>query len=81
MDVVRSYLDGVRELLDDDDSITDNELRRHLKQVFARVEWCINNSTQRSVSLEEAIERMLSAMARATAASSKKDCWRDKLNT
>ncbi|MGU3652515.1 hypothetical protein [Mycolicibacterium sp. A43C] len=82
LDAVRTYADGVRTLLDDDDSITDEHLRRHLKQVIAHVNWCLDNfDAVGEFSLQEAIERLLAAMIRATVASSRKDRWRDKMNT
>lgn len=82
LDAVRSYLDGVRELLDEDDSISDPQLRRHLKQVIAHVQWCVDNyDAVGEFSLQEAIERLLAAMVRATAASNKKGRWKDKLNS
>ncbi|TDO16938.1 hypothetical protein EV580_0102 [Mycobacterium sp. BK086] len=82
LDAVQTYVNGVRELLDEDDSITDASLRRHVKQVLAHVEWCIRNyDAVGEFDLQEAIERLLAAMVRATAASSRQDRWKDKLKT
>lgn len=82
LDAVRNHLDGVRQLLDEDDSITDPQLRRHLKQVLAHLQWCIDNyDAVGEFSLQEAIERLVAAMVRATAASTRKDRWKDKLDT
>lgn len=79
---LREYVDGVRSLLDEDDSISDPVLIGHVKQVLAHVEWCINNfDAVGEFDLQEAIYRLVASMLRATAASEKKDRWRDKLNT
>lgn len=82
LEAVQNYIDGVQDLLDEDDSITDPLLRNHISQVIAHVAWCIKHYPKvGDFDLQRAIEHLLATMARATAASTRKDRWRDKLNT
>ena len=81
LDELRDYANGIRELLDDDDSI--NELLKlHIKQVVAHLTWCIDNyNAVGDFDLQEAVERLASAILRAYAASSNKEKWSDAAKT
>jgi hypothetical protein len=81
LDEVREYANGIRELLDDDDSI--NELLKlHVKQVVAHLIWCTDNyDAVGDFDLQEAVERLASAVLRAYAASSNKEKWSDAAKT
>jgi hypothetical protein len=81
LDALRAYSSDVRALLDEDESIPPL-LRQHVKQVIAHLDWCIDNyAAVGEFHLQDAVERLIAAMIRATAASKRKDRWRDKLNT
>ena len=75
LDDIRGYADGIRDLLDEDDSL-DDLLKLHVKQVIAHLNWCIDNyDAVGDFDLQEAVERLLAATVRATAESSRKDRW------
>lgn len=81
LEQIRAYADEVRELLEEDTSVQDAGLRRHLLQVLAHLNWCVDNfSAVGEFDLQEAIERLVAAMIRVTANSTNKQRWRDKLN-
>lgn len=82
LDTVRAYTDGVSALLDQDESIQDASLRRHLRQVIAHVNWCVENfDAVGEFNLQEALERLAAAMIRVAANSDQKPRWRDKMDT
>jgi len=75
LDDIRGYADGIRDLLDEDDSL-DDLLKLHVKQVIAHLNWCIDNyGAVGEFDLQEAVERLLAATVRATAQSSRKERW------
>jgi hypothetical protein len=81
LDDIRDYANGIRELLDEDDSI-DELLKLHVRQVIAHLNWCIDNyAAVGDFDLQEAVERLASAVIRAAAASSQKDRWKARMDT
>lgn len=78
---IRAYLGGVRDLLDEDTTIADDNLKRHLKQVINHVEYCVNEfDAVGEFDLQDAIQRLIAVMVRVTVTSSWKDRWKEKLN-
>jgi hypothetical protein len=60
-------------LLDEDDTI-DQLLKMHVKQVIAHLNWCIDNyDAVGDFDLQEAVERLASAIIRAAGTSKSKD--------
>lgn len=75
LDDLRDYADEITSLLDEDDTI-DQLLRLHIGQVVAHLNWCIDNYERvGDFDLQEAVERLASAIVRAAANSSRKDRW------
>lgn len=80
LDQIRRYVDGVRDLLDVDDSL-DPLLKQHAKQVIAHLIWCVDNyDAVGDFDLQAAMERLIATMVRSAGASDKRDRWRDLLN-
>jgi hypothetical protein len=75
---IRAYAQGIKELLAEDPSI-DHLLKLHVGQVIAHLLWCVDNyEAVGDFDLQEAVERLASAIIRAAAASSWKDRWKEK---
>jgi hypothetical protein len=81
LDDIRAYASRIRTLLDEDDSV-DEMLKLHVRQVIAHLNWCVDNyDAVGDFDLQEAVERLLAATVRATAASGWKDRWIATMNT
>ncbi len=82
LDDIRSYAEGIGQLLDEDDTIANDLLKLHVKQVIAHLNWCIDNyNAVGDFDLQEAVERLASSMIRAAAASGHKDWWKARMDT
>lgn len=81
LDEIRDYANGIRELLDEDDTI-DGLLKMHVKQVIAHLNWCIDNyDAVGDFDLQEAVERLASAVIHAASSSKWKDRWKSAMDT
>jgi hypothetical protein len=79
LDDIRAYSQGIRSLVDEDDSL-DPLLKMHVKQVVAHLIWCVDNyDATGDFELSEAIERLASAVIRATANTKHTQRWKDWL--
>lgn len=81
LDDVRAYAEGIRTLIDEDDSI-DALLKLHVKQVIAHLLWCVDNyDAVGAFDLQDAVERLASSILRAEANSKYKAKWKAARDT
>ncbi|WP_301120318.1 hypothetical protein [Mycolicibacterium fortuitum] len=81
LEEVREYVESIRQLLDEDQTITDPNLIMHVKRVIAHLMWCVDNyDAVGDFDLQEALERLAAAVVRAGAASGDKERWRGHMD-
>ncbi|MBE5471607.1 hypothetical protein [Mycobacteroides abscessus] len=80
LDSLREYAAEARDIVDGDSTI-DPDLRMHVKQVIAHLNWCIENyDAVGDFHLQAAVDRLFATMVRATGASQDRPRWIAWLN-
>lgn len=81
LEEISNYADGVSAALDSDTSL-DPLLKLHVRQVVTHLKWCVDHYGQvGDFDLQEATERLASAVIRAAANSTDKSKWKAVADT